>query len=88
MSRGRFMNIAEFNRQKNKKVEHAQTQPDGTLKVKNSYESSEMDPSDIQSAKTPYFLKVSKIREVIYATEGVRSLTSYRWWRNSLPIRL
>ena len=34
MSWGRFMNTSEFNRQKNKKVELTQIQPDGPLKVK------------------------------------------------------
>ena len=68
----------------NKKVEQTQIQTDGTLKVKNNYDSFEMDPIEIQAAKTPYFLKVSKIREVIYVTEGVCTLRSYKGWRNSL----
>ena len=78
------MNITEFNKQKGKKVEQTQIQSDGTLKVTNNYESFEMDPHEIQAAKTPYFLKVSKIREVIYVSEGVCSLRSYKGWHNSL----
>ena len=52
--------------------------------MKNNYEDLEIDPSDLTDAKTPYFLKVSKIREVIFVTEGVCSLRSYRGWRNAL----
>ena len=48
------------------------------------YDSLECDPDEIKAAETPYFLKVSKIRDVIYVTEGVCALTSYRGWRNSL----
>ena len=43
-----------------------------------------MGPIDIQADKTPYFLNVSKIREVIYVTEGACTLRSYKGWRNSL----
>ena len=42
-----------------------------------------MDPVELQAAKTPYFLKVSKIREVIYVSEGVCTLRTYKGWRNS-----
>ena len=78
------MNISEFNKQKGKKAEHTHPQSDGYLKVKNNYESFEMGPSNINSAKTPYFLKASKIREVIFASEGVCSIRTYKGWRNSL----
>ena len=63
------MNIAEFNKQKSKKVAQTQIQTDGTLKVENNYDSFEMDPIEIQVPKTPYFLKVSKTRAVIYVSE-------------------
>ena len=43
-----------------------------------------MDPREIQTAKTPYFLKVPKIREAIYVSEGVCTLRSYKGWRDSL----
>ena len=43
-----------------------------------------MGPREIQAAKTPYFLKVSKIREVIYVSEGVCTIRTYKGWRNSL----
>ena len=33
--------------------------------------------------KNTLFLKVSKIREVIYVTEGVWPITDYKEWRNS-----
>ena len=38
----------------------------------------------LEVGKTPYFLKISKIREIIYISEGVCSLKSYRLWRISL----
>ena len=86
-SRGRFLNISELNKQ-NERKSITQIQSDGALKVRNNYESFEMDPGEIHSAKTPYFLNVPKIRGVIYVTEGVCvcvcSLISYRGWRNSL----
>ena len=44
-----------------------------------------MGPIEINSGKTPYFLKVSKIREVIYVAEWVCTLNAYRRCRNSLP---
>ena len=34
--------------------------------------------------KPPYFLKISKIREVIYVTEGICSIIAYKEWHNTL----
>ena len=44
---------------------------EGALNVCNKYEEFTVGPESIRRAKTPYFSKVSKIREVIYVTEGV-----------------
>ena len=38
----------------------------------------------MQSAKTHYFLKASKAREVIYVAEGVCTIRTREGWRNSL----
>ena len=57
---------------------------DGTIKICNKYENFAADPESIRHAKTPYFLKVSKIREVICFTEGAFSETAYKEWRNTL----
>ena len=78
------MNISEFNKQRDKKKEYLEPRIDGYMIMKNNYEDLEIDPSDLTDAKTPYFLKVSKIREVIYVSEGVCSIKSYRGWHNAL----
>ena len=57
---------------------------DFNLKVYNNYEDFVVDPASIQNAKTPYFLKVSKIREIIYVMTGVCSLGTYKEWHNTL----
>ena len=38
----------------------------------------------LKVGKAPYFLGISKIREIIYISEGVCSVKSYRLWRNAL----
>ena len=38
----------------------------------------------LKGGKTPYFLKISKIREIIYISAGVCSVKSYRLWYNAL----
>ena len=38
----------------------------------------------LKVGKTPYFLKSSKIREIIYISEGACSQKAYRLWRNAL----
>jgi len=78
------MNISEFNKQRDKKKEYLEPRIDGYMIMKNNYEDLEIDPSDLTGAKTPYFLKVSKIREVIYVSEGVCSIKSHRGWHNAL----
>ena len=40
--------------------------------------------NSLKLGKTPYISKVSKIREIIFASEGVFPIGSYVEWRNSL----
>ena len=79
-----YKNLSEFNKQKNSRGTKSFEIEDGSLKVYNKYGDFVVDPASIQNAKTPYFLKVSKIREVIYVTEGVCSIIAYKEWHNTL----
>ena len=54
------------------------------LKLVSEFDFFSADPESIKHAETPYFLKVSKIRESIYVSEGVCSLKAYKEWRNTL----
>ena len=38
----------------------------------------------LEVGKAPYFLKISKIRKIIYTSEGLCSLKAYRLWRNDI----
>ena len=60
------------------------TASEGALKIVNEFGHFSADPGSIKHAKTPYFLKISKIREAIYASEGVFPLWAYKEWRNTL----
>ena len=79
----RLMNLSEFNK-KNLKVAKSTTLGGLNLKVANDYEASVVGTSSIQNAKTHYFLKVSKIRETIYVSEGVCSIGYYKERHNTL----
>ena len=54
------------------------------LKIVNEFGHFPADPDSIKRAKTPYFLKISKIREAIYVSEGVSPLGAYEERRNTL----
>ena len=47
------------------------TLTEGSLKVRNEFVNFSADAESIKHAKTPYLLKISKIREAIYISEGV-----------------
>ena len=60
------------------------TVSEGNLKLVNEFGHFSADPDSINRSKTPYFLKVSKIREAIYVSEGAFSLMAYKEWRRNL----
>ena len=60
------------------------TASEGPLKIVNEFYHFSADPDSVKHAKTPYFLKISKIREAIYVSEGVFPLGDYKEWRNTL----
>ena len=60
------------------------TSIEGSLKVRNEFGNFPSDSESIKHDKTPYFLKISKIGESIYISEGVCSLRAYKEWRNTL----
>ena len=57
---------------------------DGELKTANEFGNISTDRNSLKLGKTPLFLESVQIREIIYFSEGVCSLKSYRNWRNSL----
>ena len=83
---GEFLNMREFNQLKNNNASKSNIaqELDGPLRLCNKYEGFFTDPESTRRAKTPYFLEISKIREVIYVTEGAGSAMAYKEWRNTL----
>ena len=56
----------------------------GSLKTAIEYESISLDSGTYRLAKLPYFLKVSKIGDVLYCTEGRRESETYSPRHNML----
>ena len=81
----RFLNMSEysiFNNDHSK--QESLTWADGSPEVINEFEQFSADSESIKPAKTPYFLKNSKIRKAIYVSEGVWPLRAFKEWRNTL----
>ena len=57
---------------------------EGSLSAAVEYESIYPDPGAYNLAKLPYFVKVSKIREIIYCAEGICNRKTYMDRRNIL----
>ena len=60
------------------------TSIEGSLKVRNEFGNFPSDSESIKHDKTPYFLKISKISESIYISEGAFSLRAYKERRDTL----
>ena len=82
---GKFLNMGEYSifKAANSK-DGSLTLIQGSIKVSNEFGNFSADDESIQRGKTPYFLKISKIRESIYISEGVCSLREYKERRNTL----
>ena len=67
-----FLNMREFSQFKNNNASKTNLvgELDGPLRLVSKYEGFAADPDSIKHAKTPYFLKISKMREAIYVAEG------------------
>ena len=79
------MNMRGFSQFKNNSSkEKLVTFSEWPLKIVNEFGHFSADTDSIKQAKTPYFLKISKIREAIYFPEGVFSLWDYKEWHNTL----
>ena len=57
---------------------------DGELKTVNEFDYYSSDMNALKLGKPPYFLKVSKIREIIFVSEGACSIGDYRERINAL----
>ena len=57
---------------------------DGSLKTDNEYEQIPPGQYTQKFRNLPYFLKIAKIRENIYVSDGVCALETYRGWRKYL----
>ena len=57
---------------------------DGSLKATDDFEHISADRNSLIVGKDPYLLKISKIREIIYISDGACALKSYRLRRNYL----
>ena len=57
---------------------------DGSLKTAIEYEQIPPDQNSLKLGELPYFFKISKIREIIYVSDGACTLKTYRDWRNFL----
>ena len=57
---------------------------DGSLKTSDEYEQIPPDQNSLKLGQLPYFFKISKIREIVYVSEGVCTLRTHRVWRNCL----
>ena len=82
---GEFANIAEFNLIMSKDgIEDKMIiiDKEGALRTADEYEQISLDPGSYNPVELPYFLKVSKIREIIFRTEGICNRMTYRIWRN------
>ena len=68
----KFLNMSEYSIFKaDNSKDGSLTLIEGSLKVRNEFGNFSADAESITHAKTPYFLKISKIREAIYTSEGV-----------------
>ena len=57
---------------------------DGGLKTANEFAPVSLYPAQYARGKWPYFLEVSKIREITYCTECLCDRATYMIWHNSL----
>ena len=84
---GKVLNMAEFNIRKSPGGLTDKTliiDKNGSLKTSNEYDQISLRQNALKVGKLPYFLKISKIREIIYVPEGAFSLKTYKVWRNRL----
>ena len=79
--------MAEFNNKKatcGLKVKTLIVDKDGSLKTSNGCGQIYPDRNSRKLGKLPYFLKISKVREIAYVSEGVCAIKTYKVWRNRL----
>ena len=84
--RGKILNMAEFDLKKGPFLEEKTliVDRDGSVKTADEYGYISPDQNSLKLGNVPYFLKSSKIREIIYVVEGVCAIKSCRLWRNCL----
>ena len=78
--------MAEFNLKKGPclKEKAPIVDKDGSPKTANEYADIPPDLNSVKLGKVPFCFEISKISEIVYISEGVRTVKSYRHWRNSL----
>ena len=84
---GEFLNMADFSSKKG--AGGLTDKPliidkDGSLKTPNEYGQISPDQNSYRLEKLPYFLRISKLRAIIYVSEGICTLKTYKIWRNLL----
>ena len=83
----KFLNMAEFSNKRTPgglKDKRLIIDKDGSLKTADEYEQIPPDQNSLKLGNLPYFLKIAKIRETVYVSEGVCTIKTYKVWRNRL----
>ena len=82
-----FLNMADFDRRSSKEFQKGKMiviDKEGSLRAADGYGRISRDAGAYHLGKLPYFLKISKIREVVYCIGNICNRRTCRIWHNML----